>query len=163
MKSQSQSRSRRQLASAFAAGLVFAAGLCLSGMTNPAKVLGFLNLFGHWDPTLAFVMIGAVATHAVLYRLVTRRAAPLFAERFSIPAKSTVDVSLVVGSALFGVGWGLAGYCPGPAVTSLGSGMGSALVFVGGMLLGLVFYAIVEGARARPALSSMGTAARDAR
>ena len=157
MKRQSQSRNRLQLASAFAAGLLFAAGLCLSGMTNPAKVLGFLDVFGHWDPTLAFVMMGAVITHAVLYRFVTRRAAPLFAERFAIPTKTAVDGPLVVGSALFGVGWGLAGYCPGPAVTSLGAGMGPALVFVGGMILGLGLYAIFDGARSRPALSSTAT------
>jgi uncharacterized membrane protein YedE/YeeE len=142
-------KNRRRLASAFAAGLLFAAGLCLSGMTNPAKVLGFLDLFGHWDPTLAFVMMGAVATHAVLYRLVTKRATPLFADRFAITPRKAVDVPLVAGSALFGVGWGLGGYCPGPAVASIASGQGSALIFLAGMLIGLGLYTLFERASAR--------------
>lgn len=159
----SRGRDLLQLASALAAGLLFAGGLCLSGMTNPAKILGFLDLFGRWDPTLVFVMMGAVVTHAVLYRLVTRRAAPLFAERFAIPTKKAVDAPLVLGSALFGVGWGLAGYCPGPAVTSLATGRGSALIFVGGMLIGLALYAFVDRAGARPAPSPMTANAGDAR
>jgi uncharacterized membrane protein YedE/YeeE len=156
-------RNSLQLASAFAAGLLFAGGLCLSGMTNPAKILGFLDLFGRWDPTLVFVMMGAVATHAVLYRLVTRRAAPLFAERFAIPSRKTVDAPLVVGSALFGIGWGLAGYCPGPAVTSLASGRGSALIFVGGMVIGLGLYSLFDRAGTRRSSSSMTATAGGAR
>ena len=135
---------RRQLLGSLASGVLFAAGLCLSGMTNPTKVLGFLDLFGRWDPSLGFVMFGAVGTYALLYRLIMRRAAPLFASRFTIPSKKGLDRSLVVGSALFGVGWGLAGYCPGPVVTSLANGTRSALVFMLGMIVGLELYGALD-------------------
>jgi uncharacterized protein len=147
---------KRLLASSFAAGLLFAAGLCLGGMTNPAKVIGFLDFFGRWDPGLGFVMVGAVGTYALAFRLITRRARPLFASRFSLPAKRDVDPTLLLGSALFGVGWGLAGYCPGPVVTSLASGAQPAFVFTVAMLVGLAAYAAFEryssgNAQARPA------------
>ncbi|HZY33614.1 MAG TPA: DUF6691 family protein, partial [Rhodanobacter sp.] len=101
---------------AFAAGLLFGLGLSLGGMTQPAVVLGFLDIFGAWDPRLVFVMAGAVLTTAVGYRLVLRRPRPLLAERFQWPTSRRIDVRLVGGAALFGIGWGIAGYCPGPAL-----------------------------------------------
>lgn len=119
---------------ALAAGLLFGIGLPLSGMTRPSKVIGFLDVTGTWDPSLAGVMAGAIAVYAVVNRLVTRRPAPLFAERFALPTRKDVDLRLVAGAATFGVGWGLAGYCPGPGVTSLVTGSAPAAVFVVAML-----------------------------
>jgi len=125
---------------ALAAGLVFGLGLALSGMTHPDKVQGFLDLAGgsRWDPSLAFVMIGAIAVHVALSRLIRRRDRPLFAPRFSLPTRTDLDPKLVAGAALFGVGWGLGGICPGPGLVDLGSGMTSALVFVVAMATGMV-------------------------
>jgi len=151
---------KRQLGGAFVAGLLFAIGLCLSGMTNPAKVIGFLDVFGRWDPSLAFVMIGAVTTHALLYRLATRREAPFFASRFALPTKTSIDVPLVLGSALFGAGWGLAGYCTGPAVASLVSGSSPTLIFAGAMTIGLALYGMLDRSESRGA-PSRGTSTAD--
>jgi uncharacterized protein len=123
---------------AFTAGALFALGLGVSGMTQPAKVIGFLDVTGRWDPTLAFVMLGAVAVHFVLYRLVRKLRAPLFADRFDVPTRRDVTLRLVGGAALFGIGWGLSGQCPGPALTNLATGAPTALVFVGAMALGMV-------------------------
>ena len=121
---------------AFAAGLLFGLGLSLGGMTQPAVVLGFLDIFGAWDPRLVFVMAGAVLTTAVGYRLVLRRTRPLLAERFQWPTSRRIDARLVGGAALFGIGWGIAGYCPGPALASLGAGVPALLVLVACMLAG---------------------------
>ncbi len=121
----------------FLAGLLFSAGLIVSGMINPAKVIGFLDLFGDWDPSLAFVMAGAVAVNFVGHRFVTRRAQPLFAEGFAIPTPKDVDRELIIGASLFGVGWGLVGLCPGPAIAALGASPASASVFVAAMLAGM--------------------------
>lgn len=118
-------------------GLLFGVGLVLSGMTQPSKVMGFLDVAGGWDPSLAFVMLGAIAVYAPAYRFITQRSVPLYAQRFVSLVKSRLDAPLVLGAALFGVGWGLAGYCPGPAIVSLGSGAPRALVFGLGMLLGM--------------------------
>ena len=136
-----------RIAGAFAGGLLFACGLCLSGMTDPRRVLGFLDFFGRWDPTLAFVMAGAVGTHAVLARLVARRAAPVFGARFILPAREAIDARLVLGSVIFGVGWGLAGYCPGPAVLSVASGTATALLFSAAMVVGMAAHELVDPAR----------------
>jgi uncharacterized protein len=125
---------------AFVAGLLFAVGLGVGGMTQPAKVVGFLNVAGDWDPSLAFVMLGAITVHATAMRWILRRRAPLFAARFALPARKTVDGRLVVGAALFGAGWGLVGYCPGPAVTALGGGVPAAAVFVPAMVAGMWVY-----------------------
>ena len=125
---------------AFLAGLLFAVGLVVSGMTQPSKVVGFLDFFGSWDPSLAFVMVGAIGVHATLSRWIVRRTKPVFVDAFQIPTNSVIDGRLVAGAALFGVGWGVAGYCPGPALVSLGSGSRSALVFVGAMIGGMVLY-----------------------
>ncbi len=105
----------KRLLSAFAAGLVFGSGLLLSGMADPARVLGFFDLFGVWDPTLALVMAGGLAVTALGYRWCLRRAGPLCAVKYQIPANQSLDARLFTGSALFGLGWGLVGYCPGPA------------------------------------------------
>jgi uncharacterized protein len=120
----------------FLAGLLFGIGLCVSGMTRPSKVIGFLDVAGAWDASLLLVMVGAVAVHFVGYRvIVARRSAPLLAERFSLPVDRGIDLTLVGGAALFGIGWALGGYCPGPAVVSLASGGVGAFVFVTAMAL----------------------------
>jgi len=122
-------------------GALFALGLAVSGMTQPAKVVGFLDVSGDWDPSLAFVMLGAVGVYLSVYRgLVARRAAPLYADRFSIPTGSQIDARLLGGAAIFGVGWGLSGFCPGPALVSLGAGTPSALWFVPAAVIGMLVY-----------------------
>lgn len=130
----------------FAAGLVFGLGLLVSGMANPAKVLAFLDLAGAWDPSLAFVMAGAVAVTFVGYRLAWRRAQPLLTDRFEVPSATSLDRRLLAGAALFGLGWGIGGYCPGPALTALPLLDPGTLVFVPAMLVG-----IRAGVRARNA------------
>ena len=133
---------------ALLAGLVFGLGLSLGGMTQPAVVLGFLDLFGAWDPRLMFVMGGAVLTTAIGYRLVFRRDRPLFESDFQLPTARRFDARLIVGSALFGIGWGIAGYCPGPALASLGGGAPSLLVLVATMVAGWWLAAKIPAARA---------------
>ncbi|NYS62397.1 DUF6691 family protein [Vreelandella salicampi] len=103
----------------YIAGLLFGLGLAISGMTDPARVLGFLDIAGAWDPTLMFVLGGAVVTSFIGYRLVFKRSGPLFGERFQLPTKKDLDAKLLGGAALFGIGWGLSGYCPGPAIASV--------------------------------------------
>lgn len=131
------SRAGKQTIVAALAGVLFAAGLGLGGMTRPSKVLAFLDLGGAWDPSLAFVMLGAVATHAVAYRLIRGRPTPFFDDAFQIPTRSDVDWRLIGGASVFGIGWGLGGYCPGPAVVSLGAGALQPLVFVLMMAIGM--------------------------
>lgn len=130
---------RWQVAAAFLCGLVFALGLGLSGMTHPGRILGFLDVFGTWDPTLLFTMAGAIAVHLPLLHLTLRRQAPLLAPRFEVPTKRDLDAKLFGGSALFGIGWALGGFCPGPAVVSVFGGRSDNFVFfaalVGGMAL----------------------------
>ncbi len=135
-------------AAAFGAGALFAVGLALSGMTRPAKVVGFLDLAGDWDASLAFVMMGAIAVHFVAYRVVLRRPAPLFDVRFHLPTRKDIDLRLVLGAALFGVGWGLGGYCPGPGLVSAAAGSLGAIVFVVGLTAGMLIEQAV--ARALP-------------
>ena len=134
------------------AGVLFGAGLTLSQMVDPAKVQGFLDFAGiasgSWDPSLAFVMASALAVTAIGYRLAFRRAAPLMAARFSLPTQQDIDARLVAGAAIFGVGWGLAGYCPGPAVASLAFGYEEVLAFVVAMLVGMGIFQLVVGAAA---------------
>jgi uncharacterized membrane protein YedE/YeeE len=122
---------------ALGAGGLFGVGLVVSGMARPAKVIGFLDVGGRWDPSLAFVMAGAIAVHMVLFRLILRRRSPLHDVGFHLPARKDIDVRLVVGAALFGAGWGLGGYCPGPSLVALGTGMLPALVFVAAMAAGM--------------------------
>ena len=130
--------------SALGAGFVFGIGLWLSGMANPQKVLGFLDITGAWDASLMLVMGGAVAVTAVAFRLVLKRPAPLFEKRFFIPLLRSIDFPLLAGAALFGIGWGIGGYCPGPALTALSSLSAETIVFViamiaGGLLQRLLF------------------------
>ncbi|API58377.1 hypothetical protein BSL82_02860 [Tardibacter chloracetimidivorans] len=127
----------RKLLPPLVSGTLFGAGLTLSGMTNPARVRGFLDVFGAWDPTLAFVMGSAVLVMAVAWRIRSRMGTPIFAERFSLPDRKDLDGRLITGSILFGVGWGLAGLCPGPAVASLALSPLSVLPFVVAMLAGM--------------------------
>ena len=119
------------------AGALFAFGLAISGMTNPAKVTAFLDVGGAWDPALAFVMIGAIAAYVPFLRAARRRARPVLVEKFHWPAVAAIDAKLVAGSALFGIGWGLSGYCPGPALVSLGRAMPATFVFVLAMCGGI--------------------------
>lgn len=129
--------------SAYGIGLLFGLGLVISQMVDPAKVLAFLDVAGAWDPSLAFVMFGAVAVTAIGYRLVFARQAPVLADRFQVPNRSDIDKELIVGSALFGVGWGLAGFCPGPALTALGLGRWDVLLFVLAMLAGMAVHRLL--------------------
>jgi uncharacterized membrane protein YedE/YeeE len=122
---------------AFACGITFALGLGIGGLTQPARVLAFLDVAGDWDPRLALVMLGAIAVYAPAYRLALRRGRPLLAPAFDLPTRRNIDGPLVVGAVLFGIGWGLAGLCPGPALTSLGSGEPAAILFVAAMLVGI--------------------------
>ncbi len=119
-----------------AGGTLFGFGLAVSQMINPNKVLGFLDLFGDWDPSLAFVMGGALAVTLVGFRFVLGKDRPVFGDSFGLPTKTELDRSLVLGSALFGVGWGLAGYCPGPAISALALGYWEPVVFVVALLVG---------------------------
>lgn len=116
-------------------------------MTRPSKVLGFLDILGAWDPSLLFVMVGAIGVYMPLYKLIRRRKRPLFDERFFVPERRPINVRLVVGSAIFGIGWGLAGYCPGPAVTGLAHGDVGAIAFVASMLAGMALFAVMEKRR----------------
>ncbi|MGY4572379.1 MULTISPECIES: DUF6691 family protein [Bradyrhizobium] len=122
----------------FVCGLIFGAGLLISGMTDPQKVLGFLDLFGVWDATLAFVMAGAVAVAAIGFAIARRRAAPAFSARFLWPDRSDIDAPLVAGAVLFGIGWGLVGICPGPALVNLAGLSLPIVVFVVAMLAGMI-------------------------
>jgi len=135
------------VAIAFFAGLVFGIGLLLSGMADPAKVLGFLDLAGDWDPSLALVMAGAIAVAAAGFAVARRRVKSLLGAPIQLPAKRTVDRRLIVGSTLFGAGWGLAGFCPGPALVALGMGEAKAIVFVLSMLTGMGLFVLFESRR----------------
>lgn len=119
------------------AGLIFGIGLVVSGMANPEKVQNFLDFAGTWDPSLAFVMGGAVVIAFIGYRLAFRRGAPLLDSEFHVPTKTSIDGRLLAGSAVFGIGWGLAGFCPGPALTSLLLAAKGTLIFVPAMIVGL--------------------------
>jgi uncharacterized membrane protein YedE/YeeE len=121
---------------ALGAGFVFGTGLWVSGMANPKKVLGFLDVTGNWDASLMLVMAGAVAVTLVGFRFVLKWKRPLLAESFDLPKKSDIDTPLVAGAAIFGIGWGIAGYCPGPALTALATLSTESIVFVAAMIVG---------------------------
>ena len=125
------------------AGMLFGLGLAVSGMMNPAKVVGFLDVAGEWDPTLAFVMGGALLVTVPAFRLILNRPRPILADGFALPTKSALDGRLLGGAALFGVGWGLSGFCPGPAVAALVTGLTPVFAFVAAMIAGMVLYAWV--------------------
>ena len=127
----------------FAVGFLFAIGLAVSGMTQPQKVIGFLNPWD-WDPSLLFVMLGAVGIHLLSYPIVRRRPSPLLDTKWHIPTRKDISTRLILGSAIFGIGWGLAGFCPGPALTSLASGDVRSVLFVGAMIFGMLLFKKTE-------------------
>ena len=142
---------------AFVAGALFGIGFIVSGMINPAKVQAFLDVAGDWDPSLAFVMLGAVAVTTLGYRLAFQRERPLAADRFSLPARSSIDARLLGGAALFGAGWGLAGFCPGPALSGLAFGATPTIVFVIAMAAGMMLARLLaapQDSAPRPARST---------
>ena len=128
----------------FLAGLLFGLGLILSGMTDPGKVLGFLDLFGLWDPSLALVMGGAILVGLVAFTLAKKRSQSILGSAMQLPTNQQIDQRLVLGSLLFGAGWGLAGFCPGPALVSVASGESKALIFVLAMIAGMVIYELLN-------------------
>jgi uncharacterized membrane protein YedE/YeeE len=133
-------RNIHQFGAALASGIVFGFGLALSGMLNPARVQGFLDVFGTWDPSLAFVLGGAVIVASIGVQVMKRMRHPAFDDSFQVPANRRIDAPLVIGSALFGLGWGLGGFCPGPAVASLSVGIPQTALFVIAMLAGMTLY-----------------------
>ena len=149
-----------QLAAALASGLLFGLGLTVSRMIDPAKVLGFLDIAGSWDPSLAFVLAGAVGTAAIGFSFVLGHAAPLLAETFSLPTARSIDRRLVLGTAIFGVGWGLVGLCPGPALAGLGLVFQPVALFVVAMLAGMALFELTGRAGAStgvPTPTTIGT------
>jgi len=139
---------------ALLAGTLFGLGLAVSQMINPAKVLAFLDIAGRWDPSLALVMAGALGVTALGYRLALRRPAPLLAERFEVPTLREIDRRLLAGAAVFGIGWGLVGFCPGPAIASLAFGVKESLIFVAAMLAGMALFRVSNRKTPLPAASS---------
>lgn len=136
----------RVVAASLVSGLLFGIGLGVSGMTRPDKVIGFLDLVDGWDPSLALVLIGAIAVHLVLFRLIVRRSSPLFAGKFGIPSRTDLDARLVLGSALFGVGWALGGYCPGPGLVSGASLAADGLIFLAALTAGMLLFHLSDEA-----------------
>jgi hypothetical protein len=130
-------------------GILFAIGLGVSGMTEPAKIIGFLDLFGNWDPSLMFVMIGAIGVHGTLHLFIKKRATPRFGKEFFLPKNKKLDRSLLIGSAIFGVGWGISGLCPGPGIVSLSTGRPYALMFFGALVIGMLVAQQVARVNAR--------------
>ena len=131
-------------------GLLFGLGLVISGMANPAKVQNFLDIFGTWDPSLAFVMGGAIAVAAPGFYFVSRRDRPVFKIKFSLPTRTDIDSQLLAGAAIFGVGWGLVGLCPGPAIVAAGGSLPGIFVFVGAMVAGLILSKVIRSYLATP-------------
>jgi len=142
------------------AGLIFGLGLLISGMANPAKVQNFLDLAGTFDPSLIFVMLGAIVVTFLGYRLASTRPRPVLVDRFSLPAAKNVDTKVVLGSALFGIGWGLSGFCPGPAITSLPLLAKGTLIFVPAMLIGIGLARLLV--QARPSGEAVSAGASEA-
>ncbi len=140
----------KEKGAAFGVGLLFAVGLALSGMTMPSKVIGFFDFsrgLESWDPSLAFVMGGGMAVYVPVFRWVKGRQAPLFGAKFRLPTRSDVDLRLLGGSALFGIGWGLGGFCPGPALTSVGAFSSKAMIMAASMLVGMALFQQVDKLR----------------
>jgi uncharacterized membrane protein YedE/YeeE len=139
---------RTHFLTAFVTGLVFGLGLLVSGMANPDKVLSFLDLAGDWDPSLALVMLGAITVGIIAFSFIKGRSQSLLGEPLRLPGKTRLDSRLVVGSLGFGIGWGLAGFCPGPALVALGAGEAKAAVFVAAMLAGMGLFELIERRKA---------------
>ncbi len=143
-----------QKLTAFFAGLIFGLGLVVSQMTNPAKVISFLDVFGQWDPSLALVMGAALIVTAIGYRFVLKRQAPVFADRFQLPTRTDLDARLMTGAALFGIGWGLVGLCPGPAIAGLAIGGTQILIFLAAMAAGMALFEVFDRFSKPPQLAS---------
>ena len=129
-----------QFCSAFASGAIFGFGLSMSGMLDPARVKGFLDIFGVWDPSLAFVLGGAVIVASIGVQITKRMQHPTFDDSFHVPTRRRIDAPLIIGSALFGLGWGVGGFCPGPAIASLSMGLPQTVLFVIAMLVGMIVH-----------------------
>jgi uncharacterized membrane protein YedE/YeeE len=130
--------------SSFLVGLIFGIGLILAGMTNPAKVIGFLDITGTWDPSLAFVMGGAILVAIIAFRFAKKRTVNFLGGAMRMPSSDMIDKRLVIGSLLFGAGWGMAGFCPGPAITSIGTGNPKAVIFVIAMIAGMAIFELAD-------------------
>lgn len=138
---------RKHLISALVVGLLFGLGLILSGLSNPAKVLSFLDIFGRWDPSLALVMASAIAIGLVTFKIVRGRTTSLLGDPMRLPSNEKVNTRVVIGSLVFGVGWGLVGFCPGPALVAFATGSMQPMVFVAAMVAGMAVFEIIEQAR----------------
>jgi len=138
-----------RIISSFAIGILFGIGLTIAQMVNPAKVLSFLDLAGNWDPSLAFVMGGGAGVAALGYRLVLRRQRPLLADAFQVPKRTDIDARLVIGGGLFGIGWGIGGLCPGPALSVLALGHSEAIIFMVAMLTGFGLFELFDRVRTK--------------
>ncbi|MEQ1836913.1 MAG: YeeE/YedE family protein [Candidatus Nitrotoga sp.] len=142
-----------QRLSEFMVGLIFGVGLILSGMTDPAKVIGFLDLFGKWDPSLALVMGGAIAVGFFSFALAKKRTVNFFGGALHLPKNNHIDKRLIIGALLFGAGWGIAGYCPGPALVSMASGQAEGITFVAAMLVGMIIYELAQRTIHKPRIT----------
>lgn len=139
-----------RLLSTYLIGVVFGVGISISGMANPAKVLNFFDVAGQWDPSLLLVMISAFVTALIGYRTVLGRSAPLLEDTFKLPTRRDIDPRLVGGSAVFGIGWGIAGFCPGGALPALGTGRAEVFIFVGALVAGIVLATVIQNTSGRP-------------
>lgn len=135
-----------RLITTYLIGLIFGVGISVSGMANPAKVLNFFDIAGAWDPSLAFVMGGALIVTFIGYRVVLKRPAPLMSDVFQVPTRRDLDLPLIGGSAVFGIGWGIAGFCPGGALPALGTGRGEVFIFVAALLAGILAAKAIQAA-----------------
>ncbi len=128
----------------FISGVLFALGLGIAGMTQPQKIIAFLDVFGAWDPSLVFVMLSGIGIHFIAYRLIRKRQSPIFSTEWHVPTKTEITPALIVGAIIFGIGWGLGGFCPGPALVALASFKAKPFVFVFSMLLGMFLFHLVD-------------------
>ncbi|MEJ6394525.1 DUF6691 family protein [Gymnodinialimonas sp. 2305UL16-5] len=138
-----------RLLATYVIGLIFGLGISISGMANPAKVLNFFDLFGHWDPSLIFVMGGALITTFIGYKLAFGREAPVLADSFALPTSRLIDAKLIGGAAIFGLGWGIAGFCPGGALPALGTGRWEVFAFVAALIAGIVLAKLIQSVAAQ--------------
>lgn len=132
-----------EIAIALVAGIIFAVGLVISGMTNPSKVIGFLDVFGDWDYSLVFVMVGAIGVSFIMFKILSKKK-PFCAPEHFLPTKTEVDKKVIIGSAMFGIGWGIVGICPGPSIVNLVTNESSAFLFVGSLIGGMILYKMTE-------------------